>query len=249
MNTKHDRWLLPVLTFTAVLCGFVCSPAHAADHPLSHSVVTYLPMPAGGEWDHIAISSDGSRLYVGDAYERVVVIDTSTDTVAATITLPNNDFIGGIAVGPNGRVFVTTRTRLMEISPTTNQVVNDIAAPWGWEGPIVVASAGDYAYTHNGIEYFVIDLSGNSVAFVDTIPGGVTNDLIDANPGWSLAWVGWGASQSAPTAIGSTSSAASAATASTSSSPSTASPAATTPRSRSTSTRYQTERTRRPGCG
>jgi len=189
MSTTRDRRFLTVLMLAGLLGMLPHQLARAADHPLTHSTVTYLPMPDSGEWDHIAISPDGSRLYVGDAYERVVAIDTSTNTVAATITLPNNEYIGGIVVGPSGRVFVTTRISLIEIDPTTYQVINNVTAPWYWEGRIVVTSDGKYAYTVNGDDIYVADLSGNSIAFVDTVTGGAVNGLVGANPTWPLGWV------------------------------------------------------------
>ncbi len=173
----------------ALAWALLCSPAGAVDHPLSHSIVNYLPMPGGGEWTHVAVSPDGARVYLADAFSRIVVVNTATDTIAATITLPVNDFIGGLGIGPNGRVFVSTDTRLLEISPTTNQVIRNIVAPasW-WDGPIVVTPNGLTAYVAAGTEVFVVSLAGGQIAFVDTLPGGQIDGLVAANPGWGGNW-------------------------------------------------------------
>ncbi len=185
---RNDRAHFAVICLTLALV-LLTPTALAADHPLSHSIVSYLPMPSSGEWTQVAVAPDGSRAYFTDAYERVAVIDMSDDSLITTITLPNNDFIGGITVGPTGRTFVTSRTRLMEIDPSTNTTVNNVAAPWTWEGHIVVTSDGQTAYAAGGDEIFVIDLSGGGASFVDTVPGGLVNGLVGANPGWSTGWL------------------------------------------------------------
>jgi len=178
--------------FLVAIAAWMANPiqALAAEHPLARSMVDYLPMPEDGEWDCLAVSPDGSRVYFGDAYSRVVVIDTATDTVADTIELADDDWIGGMAFSPDGRFFVGTGSHFVEIDPSSNQVVRTIEeGPYSWaEGSIVVAPDGLTAYVANWDEIYMVDLSNGEIALIDAKPEGEDDDEIDglvaANPSW-----------------------------------------------------------------
>lgn len=67
----------------------------------------------------------------------VSVIDISTHTVLDTIAV--DDWIGGIAISPDGaRVYVTSVGSVLVIDASTNEVVATIAVD-GWKGDVAIA--------------------------------------------------------------------------------------------------------------
>jgi YVTN family beta-propeller protein len=65
-------------------------------------------VPAGRHLDNVAVSPDGKHVYVTDLNPpgSVLVIDTTTNTVAATVSIANTE---GIAVNPDGKhAYVTS---------------------------------------------------------------------------------------------------------------------------------------------
>jgi YVTN family beta-propeller protein len=75
------------------------------------NTVVGLPIPVGSAPYGVAVTSDGSKVYVTGAYG-VAVIDTATDAVTATIPVETmycqGPGAGGVAVSPDGsKVYVT----------------------------------------------------------------------------------------------------------------------------------------------
>ncbi|HNQ22075.1 MAG TPA: hypothetical protein PKK06_03175 [Phycisphaerae bacterium] len=185
------RCVLPsgrgVLLAVAFLYGGCCTVgASAAQHPLAGSTVAYLPVPADGEWDTLAVSPDGARVLLGDAYRRIAVIDVATDTLAATIELPDDGFIGGIAFSSDGRLFVNTDYAFYELDPRTYAPVATLEAPWAWyRGPMVVTPDGQYIYVASEWDIFVLRVTAAGVEWIDTLPETSDVDgLLPAHPTW-----------------------------------------------------------------
>jgi YVTN family beta-propeller protein len=83
------------------------------------------PIPVGRTPDALAVTPDGSRVYVANfGGSTVSVIDTATNTVIATITVGSGP--GGVAVTPDGsRLYITNsgNETVSVIDTTTNTVI------------------------------------------------------------------------------------------------------------------------------
>jgi MYXO-CTERM domain-containing protein len=151
------------------------------------NLVKSLPLPAGDhEWNTIAMSPTGDRLYVGDYVNTVAVLETATDTLVDTLELPSPDdeWIGGIAISPEGRLFVSTDIAFYELDPSDGTVLQQTAVPWSswWEGPMVFTDAGDRAYLASVYEVFVLQV--DPLEIIDTIPGDEIDGLLAVNTQW-----------------------------------------------------------------
>ncbi|UCE59075.1 MAG: hypothetical protein JSU63_16720 [Phycisphaerales bacterium] len=186
---KPER-TIPVIFLTPlcvlVYSGLVHAQAVVDAHPLASSVAENLPMPDEGEWDTLTVSPDGTKVYFGDAWARIVVIDTADDSVLNTIELAEDGFIGGIAFSPEGRLFVNTENAFWEFDPDTHAVVNQSDVPWIWhEGMMTFSPNGQTMYVAGEWDIHVLDIADGALSFVDTTPGdGEINGLLAANPSW-----------------------------------------------------------------
>ena len=172
----------------AALLLWLAPPARSQQaHPWADSAVYNLPLSTQDRfYEHLALSPDGNKLYVCDAWQTVFVLDTAADTLLHTITLPNDESIGDIGFSPDGRLFISTEYSLFEIDPLTDTVVHTLEAPWYYYGPMAFSPDSTRAYVGAGDDLFVVDISGAVPAVmdlgddVDTIGG-----LVAANPGWA----------------------------------------------------------------
>jgi len=115
----------------------------------------------------IALSPDGTRVYVTNSYNRVAVIDTRTNAVVANITVGQDP--ERIAVGPSEnrsyRVYVTNYTSgtVSVIDTATNSVIATVPVqpfPIG----VTVTPDGRRAYVGHELDVIsVIDTTSNSV--------------------------------------------------------------------------------------
>jgi YVTN family beta-propeller protein len=155
-------------------------------------------IPVGSTPQRLAISPDGSRLYVSNAGNpnSFSVVDTTLQTVIATLVRGS---VGGAAVTPDGsRAYIAfgnsgtgTPPTVQVLSTATNQVVSEIDASslcgHNQPPPGEPCQLGDVAISPNGARAFVV--VGNArggglgdLAVIDT----ATNTIIDTAPtGWS----------------------------------------------------------------
>ena len=120
----------------------------------------------------VAMSLDGSRAFVlSSVSNRLTAIDLNTNTVVgSTVAISGNS--NGVAVGPNGFVYVSATNRLFVIDGKAMTIRNEIplnARP----GKVVFTSDGRYAVAVNetpltGSTALLFDLASNSLS--STIP-------------------------------------------------------------------------------
>jgi YVTN family beta-propeller protein len=123
--------------------------------PLSGTYNTFSTIPVGTRPDGIAITPDGSRVYVTNQGETsldidsISVIATSTNQVIATIPLGSNTAPGGIAISIDGkRGYFTSFDGYIYIldtdpvSPTFNLVIGNIPRTLLLYGNIAMAPDG-----------------------------------------------------------------------------------------------------------
>jgi len=150
--------------------------------------------PANNITKLIAITPDGRFAYVTNLYDFVSVIDTCTNSIAATITV--GDFPTGIAVTPNGRFVYVANSGLATapsgtvsvIDTSTNTVVKTITVGGGPIG-IAIIPDGSFAYVtiSRADSVSVIDTATNTV--VKTIPVGDFPQGIAITPDGKFAYV------------------------------------------------------------
>ncbi|HET6781121.1 MAG TPA: PxKF domain-containing protein [bacterium] len=122
--------------------------------------VTPISLPAGTVPYGVAVSPDGSRVYVSHfAFQgKLFVVDTASNTVLASPAVGMFPF--GVAVHPSGnRVFVTTMQnggRLVAIDATTFSVT-----------PVFVGNPRGIAVHPDGSKIYVVNYFNDSVSIMD----------------------------------------------------------------------------------
>lgn len=140
-------------------------------------------VPVSGNPRGLAVSPDGSRVYVTDSGSTVSVIDTATDTVSATIGLGVGGGSSGLAVAfaPDGaHAYVTSAgdNRVYVIATATHSVTAAIGVGYSPHG-VMVTPDGSRAYVAN---YF-----SNSVSVIDTATNTVTTTLGVGTHPWEVS--------------------------------------------------------------
>jgi len=130
------------------------------DNVTYYDVITTIPLPVP-EPRGLAVTTDGRRVYVaagtGEQHDKVAVIDTLTDVVAATI--PVGSLPQGVALSRDGsRVFVSNylSNNVSVIDTATNKVIFTVgngtypgdAKPFGlapsWDGSLIYVASETY---------------------------------------------------------------------------------------------------------
>lgn len=128
----------------------------------------------------IAIAPDGKLAYVASQLsDTISVIDTATDAVSATITLPNGEGIADVAISPDGqRVYATVLAgnSVLAIDTSTNTVL-DTAIDVGFNpAGIAVSPDGNLVYVTDAG-------SSGGVAVIDAAAGTVVATIaVDNHP-------------------------------------------------------------------
>jgi len=128
----------------------------------------------------VAVSPNGSKVYVGDAFisnegvSKVFVIDTATNTVVASI--PVGFGAAFVAISPNGsKLYVSNHgtTTVAVVDTATNTVSAWIQ---------LSSNPGGLAVTPNGSKVYVADRPGNTVKVIDTATNSVSSIALGGGP-------------------------------------------------------------------
>jgi YVTN family beta-propeller protein len=115
----------------------------------------------------IAVSPDGAKVYVANVFDNTTsVIDTSNDTVIATVPVGTGPF--GVAVNPNGtEVYVTNSedNTISVIDAANNTTVATV--------PVGIYPCG-VAVSPDGTKVYVANLGNDTVSVIDTSNDNVT---------------------------------------------------------------------------
>jgi len=138
------------------------------DTTMSNAVTT---IPVGGAPAGVAVTPDGSKVYVTSGAFNVAVIDTTTSAVTQIPVSPIGGFPTGVAVTSDGRkVYVTNQfdASVAVIDTATDMVttIQNIAS-----GPTGVA------VTPDGGTVYVTDIFDNTVAVIATASNAVTTRI------------------------------------------------------------------------
>jgi YVTN family beta-propeller protein len=125
-------------------------------------------VPEVGGRPGVAVTPDGTRVYVANGPSSVSVIDTATNTVTATVGVGDGPF--GVAVTPDGaRVYVTNENSadVSVVDTATNTVIATVGVGIAPEG---------VAVTPDGARVYVANLFSlpATVSVIDTATNTVT---------------------------------------------------------------------------
>lgn len=174
--------------------SFSAAPGLLAIDALSLAVTATIPM---GATNGLAISPDGRYVYApnlgsGQPYNpAVAVVDTSTNTVTATIPLATNLNPGPVQVSPDGSMVWVSEFPLYEnvkpvivvIAASTNQIVGEITLlAQNIPGTIVFGPSGKLAWVvAGGAAVDVVDVATlKPIAQIETL-GSVEQQAISPN--------------------------------------------------------------------
>lgn len=131
----------------------------------------------------IAVTPDGSRVYVAnDASDNVSVIDTSTNTVIATITAPANS--QEIAISPNGLFAYLTNENNATVSiinTSNNTITGTIPVGMGPTG-VAFTTDGSLAYVANATSANVSVINTSTSLVTATVTAGTTPQFVALTP-------------------------------------------------------------------
>jgi YVTN family beta-propeller protein len=118
--------------------------------------------------------------YVPNEYDNTVsVIDTSNDSVVATIPVAGN-YADGVAVSPNGKfAYVASESGVVSVIDTASQRVS---------ATIPVGSGADFvAFSPDSTRAYVTHFGGNSVAVIDTSSNSVIANITVGSGSYAVA--------------------------------------------------------------
>ncbi|HLG99973.1 MAG TPA: Ig-like domain-containing protein [Bryobacteraceae bacterium] len=159
------------------------------------SLATPSGITLGGTVIDVASSIDSRRAFalvnIGSGYT-LNAVDLATLQSVKTLSLPVNGTPSGVAVGPNGLVYVGTLNGLLEIDPTSLTVRNAISVPSNGvvgkpsftpDGRLAVAANQNAA---NGYALFIFDITpaGKTLSAsipTTSIPNAVTQVFVVSN--------------------------------------------------------------------
>jgi YVTN family beta-propeller protein len=157
--------------------------------PVGHQTPC-LAVSAGVPAPTVAVTPNGGYAYVTNCGDNTVsVVNTSTDTIVATVLVGNSPF--GVAITPSGAFAYVTNTgdsTVSVIDTANNTVVSTVAVG---NGPFGVA------ITPNGAFAYVVNGGGQSVSVINTATNTVTatisigqnNGFVAITPNGAFAYV------------------------------------------------------------
>lgn len=157
----------------------------------SNTVVNTFSIPSANA---LAISRDGSTLYVANfsTTENLEVVSTATGTITATLELSDGSEPTGLALSPDGaQLYVLTGRSICIIDTATNTSIksltlkNPISASLEFPINAVFTANGKYVYVNCGIN--VEGYERAAVARVDTASKTVVGNIALADEGYGIA--------------------------------------------------------------
>ncbi len=144
-----------------------------------NTLLITVTLPGGSAPTGIAISPDGSRVYVvNNNSSTVSVIRTSDNTLLTPVTLPAGSNSYGIAVAPDGsRVYVANQSNntVSVIRTSDNTLLSPVNLPAG-SAPVGIAVTPDgtrvYVANQSSSTVSVIRTSDNTLLTPVTLPAG-----------------------------------------------------------------------------
>jgi len=147
-------------------------------------------VPVGNNPLGVAVNLDGSKVYVTNYNSSTTsVIDTSTNTVTATVPVGSNPY--GVAVNPNGaKVYVTNTAsgNVSVIDTATNTVVATVPVVGGPDG-IAVIPDGTKIYVANNESNTVSVINTSTNTVTATVPVGIWPYGVAITPAGSKVYV------------------------------------------------------------
>jgi len=135
-------------------------------------------LPVGGFALATAVNPAGTRAYVAvsgaGAASGLIVVNTATDAIVASIPVGE---ARGVAVAPDGRIYVTHDDSVSIVDPETNAVVTTV--PTG-------ETAYGVSVSRDGARAYVVNTNGHSVSVIDTALGSVIATIPLAGGAFSL---------------------------------------------------------------
>ncbi len=156
------------------------------------NAVTGSPITVGNNPFGVAVSPDGSRVYVANSGSGTVsVIDTAENAVTAVISVGNAPY--GVAVSPDGsRVYVANfgSNTVSVIDTASNTVTGSAITVGSFPEGVAVSPEGSRVYVANQC----LGCTNGTVSVIDTASDSVVTTItVGANPSSLGAFVGPGA--------------------------------------------------------
>jgi len=129
--------------------------------------------PPSSELEPIAISPDGTRVYVGDEQGSagLFVLSVATNQIINTTFLPGVDEPENAVVSPNGQfLYMADNSEALKIDSATLQIVGRVTVGGGAHG-IAVNSTGTRVYAEGNGSILAIDTSNMTVVATITAAG------------------------------------------------------------------------------
>lgn len=184
----HAQWAPNVLAITpngkfvyaSWADSFTSDSFVAVIDTATNTFITEIPLVPASSPDGLAITPDGTRVYVTIQDGTIKVIDTATNTVVDSIPMATGTPFG-IAITPDGRFAYAALTSgdIGVIDLSTNTYGPLIPTPGVLMFGVAITPDGRFAYVTDigSASVFVIDIASNT--FIATVPVG-------SNP-WGLA--------------------------------------------------------------
>lgn len=135
-------------------------------------------LPAGGFALASAVNPAGTHAYIAvsgaGTAAGLIVIDTATDAIVTSIPVGE---ARGVAVAPDGRVYVSHDNSVSVVNPETNTVATTL--PTG-------ETAYGVSISRDGAHAYVVNTNGHSVSVIDTALGSVVATIPLAGGAFSL---------------------------------------------------------------
>jgi DNA-binding beta-propeller fold protein YncE len=155
--------------------------------PYYSSIIKTIPVPNGDQPFSIAITPDGTRVYIttqrGDFFglDSILLISTSTDNVTDVLSLvsPYTYAVTGISITPDGKrgYFVKGSLEVLDTNPSSikyNQIIDHIITQSG--------SFGNISTTPDGTKAIANRSNLHMVEVIDIKPGSPNYNKIIATP-------------------------------------------------------------------